>query len=305
MDTDPQLPSGVIAAAEAIGSAIGDARLALGRGLRTMIAGDNPPVRDLGAPIEGDPGLFGPESVTWRIHSDGSMLIAGVRALLLQMMHPLAMAGVADHSDYKRHPLDRLANTSQFVAATTFGTTEQADASFAIVERVHQRVVGTAPDGRPYSANDPHLLSWVHHAEVDSFLRTYQRYGATPLSAADADRYVDEMSIINDKLGGEHAARSVAELDEWMATIRPELIVGQQARDAARWLLRAPLPITARPAFAVIAPAAIGLLPEWVRSALRLPNVPSLDPIIVQPAARALVRTLEWAIEGAIEADAA
>lgn len=305
MTTEPTLPSGLTTVAEALGSALGEVRLRLGRELRTLIAGDNPPVRDLTKPIEGDPGLFGPDSVTWRVHSDGSMLIAGVRALLLQTMHPLAMAGVADHSDYRRHPLDRLANTSQFVAATTFGTTEQAEAAFALVTRVHQRVVGTAPDGREYSANDPHLLSWVHHAEVDSFLRTYQRYGATKLSAHEADRYVDEMAVINDNLGGEYAAHSVAELDEWMHAIRPELQAGQQARDAARWLMLAPLPLAARPAYGVIAPAAVGLLPTWMREELKLPLVPALDPLIVQPAARALIRTLTWAIEGAFEADAA
>lgn len=305
MASDAPLSPGLTAMAETIGAAIGDLRVRVGRELRTLVAGDAPPVRDLSRPIEGDPGYFGPDSVTWRVHSDGAMLIGGVRALLVQTMHPLAMAGVAEHSDYKRHPLDRLANTSSFVAATTFGTTEQADAAFSLVTRVHERVVGTAPDGRPYSANDPHLLSWVHHAEVDSFLRSYQRYGASPLSTAEADQYVAEMAIVNDRLGGEFAARSVAELDEWMHAIRPELEAGQQARDAARWLMLAPLPLSARPAYGVIAPAAVGLLPTWMREQLRLPFVPALDPIIVQPAARALIRTLTWAIEGAIEADAA
>lgn len=305
MGPEPTLSPGLTAVAQALGSAIGDLRVRVGRELRTLIAGDNPQVRDLTQPIEGDPGLFGPESVTWRVHSDGAMLIGGIRALLVQTMHPLAMAGVADHSDYKRHPLDRLANTSNFVATTTFGTAEQAASSFALVRRVHERVVGTAPDGRAYSANDPHLLSWVHHAEVDSFLRSYQRYGAAPLSAVDADRYVDEMAVINDRLGGDYSAHSVAELDEWMESVRPELEAGQQAKDAAKWLMLAPLPLTARPAFGILAPAAVGLLPTWMREELKLPTVPALDPLVVQPAARALIRTLTWAIEGAIEADAA
>ena len=215
------------------------------------------------------------------------------------------MAGVAEHSDYRRHPLDRLSATSQFVAATTFGTNEQATAAIEMVTRVHQRVVGLAPDGREYSANDPHLLSWVHHAEVDSFLRSYQRYGATTLTSAEADRYVDEMAIINDRLGGNESAHSVAELDQWMQKIRPELEAGQQARDAARWLMLAPLPLAARAAYGVIAPAAVGMLPTWMREDLKLPLVPALDPLIVQPAARALIRTLTWAIEGVIEAEAA
>ena len=140
--------------------------------------------------------------MTWRVHADPSMFIGGLRALLLQTMHPLAMAGVADHSDYRDDPMGRLRRTSLFVATTTYGTTAQAEAAIAGVERAHRAVVGVAPDGRPYSAGDPHLITWIHHAEVDSFLRTHQRYGARPLAAADADRYVDEMAEICERLGG-------------------------------------------------------------------------------------------------------
>lgn len=294
------LPPVLTMAAETIGSAIGTARLGLGRGLRTMLAGDAPVVRDLSAPVTGDPGLFGPDSVTWRVHADGSMLVGGIRSLLVQMLHPLAMAGVAEHSDYRRHPELRLARTAQYVAVTTFGTTEQAEQAFAMVERAHRHVVGTAPDGRPYAASDPHLIAWVHHAEVDSFLRAYRRYGATPLTDADADRYVAEMAIVCERLGGTEPARSVAELDRWMEAVRPELRGNQQSRDAARWLLRAPLPLAARPAYAVLVPAAIGLLPRWMRDELRLPIVDALDPVLVQPAARAMLRTLTWAMEGAV-----
>lgn len=299
------LPPTIMSAAESVGATVTRIRLELGRGIRNLIAGDQPPVRDLAAPVEGDPGLFGPDSVTWRVHADGSMLIGGIRALLLQMMHPLAMAGVAEHSDYRRHPDQRLARTSQFVGATTFGTTEQAEEAFAMVERVHRRVQGIAPDGRAYAANDPHLISWVHHAEVDSFLRAYQRFGAAPLPAADADRYVAEMAVVCERLGGEPPARSVAELDDYMTRMRPELRAGRQAREAARWLMVPPLPIAARPAYGVLAPAAVGLLPRWVRLELRLPLVPGVDRAVVQPAARTLVRTLAWAFTGLAEYEAA
>ena len=294
-------PSTAPAVGEAIDAVVQQFRVQLGRGLRGFIAGDGEPIRDLVGPIEGDAGLFGPDSVTWRVHSDGSMLIAGIRALLLQIMHPLAMAGVADHSDYRHHPEARLARTSQFVATTTFGTTEQAHQAAAIVKRVHTKVVGTAPDGRSYSASDPHLISWVHHAEVDSFLTAYQRYGATPLTAAEADQYVDEMAIINELLDGEPPAHSVAELRAYFERMRPELTVGKQGRDAARWLLFPPIPVAVRPAYGVLAPAAIALLPADARRALRLPVLPGIDPLVVQPAARAIVRTLGWAITGLAE----
>jgi uncharacterized protein (DUF2236 family) len=286
----------------AVDSAVTGVRTQLGRRVRRMVAGDRAPVRDLSRPIEGDPGLFGPDSVTWRVHGDSSMLVGGLRALLLQMLHPLAMAGVADHSDYRRHPDQRLARTALFVATTTYGTTAEAEASIAMVKRVHQRVVGTAPDGRPYAAGDPHLVAWVHHAEVDSFLRAYQRYGSEPLSPADADRYVAEMAVICERLGGEPPARSVAELRSYFRSVQPELRAGSQAHDAARWLMVPPLPLAARPAYAVIASAAIGLLPGWAQRELWLPLLPGIDPVVVQPAARVLLRTLSWAVEGAMAA---
>ena len=287
----------------AVDTAVSGVRNQIGRGVRQMVAGDRRPVRDLSRPVDGDPGLFGPDSVTWRIHADSSMFVGGLRALLLQLLHPLAMAGVADHSDYRRHPDRRLARTAVFVATTTYGTTEQADAAFAMVRRVHQAVVGTAPDGRPYAANDPHLVAWVHHAEVDSFLRAYQRYGSAPLSPAEADRYVAEMAVVCERLGGEPPARSVAELRSYFSSVRPELRAGSQAHEAARWLMVPPLPMAARPAYAVIAPAAVGLLPGWAQRELWLPILPGVDPLVVQPAARALLRTLAWAVEGSFASD--
>jgi uncharacterized protein (DUF2236 family) len=253
--------------------------------------------------VEGDPGLFGPDSVAWRIHADASMFVGGLRALLLQTLHPLAMAGVADHSDFRHDPGRRFVRTARFVATTTYGTTEQAEEALEVVRRVHRTVVGTAPDGRPYSASDPHLVAWVHHAEVDSFLRTYRRYGTSPLTDDDADRYVAEMAVLCERLGGEPPARSVPELRAYFATVRPELHATRQARDAARWLMVPPLPLAARPAYAVIAPAAVGLLPAWARRELWLPLLPGADPVLVQPAARLLLRTLTWAVEGAAPPD--
>src|SRR4051812_49395664 len=121
------------------------------------------------------------------VHADSSMFIGGLRALLLQSLHPLAMAGVAGHSGYRGDPWGRLQRTSYFLAVTTFGLASDAEATVARVRGIHRRVQGVAPDGRPYAASDPHLLKWVHVAEVDSFLTTHQRFGAAPLSPDDAD----------------------------------------------------------------------------------------------------------------------
>jgi uncharacterized protein (DUF2236 family) len=241
-----------------------------------------------------DTGLFGPDSVTWRIHQDSSMLVGGLRALFLQTMHPLAMAGVADHSNYREDSMGRLARTSAYVGITTFGTHAEAVAAVGHVRRVHERVVGVAADGRPYAANDPHLLTWVHHTLVDSFLRAYRRYGARPLSRPDADRYVEEMAVMTELWEAEPGARSVDELRDWFAEIRPELHATTAARRTARWLALAPVPLPARAPYAVIAPAAVGLLPSFVRRELRVPMLPAFEPLVVRPAAFTLVRTLDW-----------
>ena len=262
--------------------------------VRDTMSGDQAAVRQTRPPVEDDPGLFGPDSVTWRVHQDSSMLVGGLRALFLQTMHPLAMAGVDDHSNFREDAMGRLARTGAYVGITTYGTTDQGLEAIAHVRRVHRRVVGVAPDGRRYEANDPHLLTWVHHTLVDSFLRSYQRYSGRPLSRADADRYVDEMAVMCELWQAEPAARSVAELRDWFAEIRPELEATPAARRTARWLAIAPVPLPARAPYAVIAPAAVGLLPGFVRRELRLPMPPALEPFIVRPAAFALVRTIDW-----------
>ena len=146
-------------------------------------------------------GWFEPGSPIMRVHSDASMFIGGLRALLFQSMHPLAMAGVAQHSDYRHDPWGRLQRTADFIAATTFGPASEAQRAVDVVRRVHEHVVGVAADGRPYAANDPHLLRWVHLAELDSFLAAHDRYGAEPLVGADRDRYVAEVGVVARALG--------------------------------------------------------------------------------------------------------
>ena len=262
--------------------------------IRMMVAGDRRPPEP--RPVT-EPGLFAPDSVTWRIHGDLSMFIGGLRALLLQTLHPLAMAGVAEHSDYRSDPWGRLRRTGQFVGVTTFGSEADARAMIDRVRRIHERVRGTAPDGRTYSATDPHLLTWVHVTEVDSFLAAYQRYGNDSLTPGDADRYVSEMAVIARLLGGEDVPESVAEMRTWLQRVRPELVVGRQARDAVGFLLSPPVSLVARPAYAVIGAAAIGSLPGWARRKLWLPSAPLSDPLVVRPAARMLLASLGWALQ--------
>jgi uncharacterized protein (DUF2236 family) len=271
--------------------------------VRHIIVGGAPPVRDLSVPVADDPGLFGPGSVTWRVHGDTSMLIGGIRALMLQSLHPLAMLGVAEHSDYRANPLGRLWNTSTYVGTTTFGTEAQARAAADAVVHIHERVIGVAADGTPYAANDPHLLLWVHHAMIDSFLEAYQRYGADRLDRSCADRYVAETAVLAELVGADEPARSVAELRAWMRDVRPELRATREAREALLYIVTFPgLPVLARPGYSLLVSAAAGLMPAWAQRALWLPVPPLADPLLVRPAATAFTRFLGWALSGPLPA---
>lgn len=231
------------------------------------------------------------------IHGDTSMFVGGLRALLFQSLHPLAMAGVAQHSDYKADPWGRLQRTADFLAATTFGPADQAQRTIDMIKRVHTRVVGTASDGRPYSANDPHLLEWVHIAEVDSFIAAHKAFGEVKLTDDDYDEYVADMAVIATALGVVNAPRSQSELRSRLRVYRPELRSSSEARDAARYLLLTPpLPIVVRPAYGLLAAAAVSLMPAWTRVPLRLPWLPVSERALVRPAGATLVKTLRWAL---------
>ncbi|MEL7155061.1 MAG: oxygenase MpaB family protein [Actinomycetota bacterium] len=241
-----------------------------------------------------DPGLFGPGSSAWRVHGEMSMLIGGLRALLLQTLHPLAMAGVADHSDYRQDPLGRLHRTGRFIGATTFGSTDTAEQIIAMVRAIHERVEGHAPDGRPYSATDPHLLGWVHVTEVDSFLRAFERYGVAKLTTDERNRYVEEMAEVARRLGVLDPPTDLAELAASIEGYRTECSYDAQARDAVRFLLTPPVPVVTWGPYRIIAAGAVGLLPPWARRMMLLPLPPGLETLAIRPAATVLTRGLGW-----------
>ena len=240
---------------------------------------------------------FAPDAAICRVHGDSSMFVGGLRALLLQSLHPLAMAGVAEHSDYRADPWGRLQRTADFLAATTYGPAAEAERAVATVRAVHGRVTGVAADGRPYAANDPHLLRWVHLAEIDSFLAAHERYGAERLTPAERDEYVGQTAVVARALGVPAPPESVRALHDQLRAFRPELASTPEAREAARYLLvRPPMPLAARPLYGVLAAAAVALLPRWARGPLRLPYLPVSEAIAVRPAGEALTRTLRWAL---------
>ena len=243
------------------------------------------------------PRWFDPASPIGRVHGDASMFVGGIRALLLQSLHPAAMRAVSEHSGYRGDMWGRLARTSRFLAVTTFGTADDAQRAVDAVRAIHDRVTGTLPDGSSYAASDPHLLLWVHVAEVDSFLRAHRAYGAEPLDAAGRDTYVAQTAEVARRLGVVDPPTTERELAEVLARFRPELRGTPEAREAVgSVLLRPPLPWVARPAYGVLAAAAVGLMPAWTRVPLRLPWLPVAEQTVVRVLGGAAVGTIRWAM---------
>ncbi|MFN8031702.1 MAG: oxygenase MpaB family protein [Mycobacterium sp.] len=276
---------------------LGVVRKRLGQGLFAMVAGpEGPRNRDRIHNTAG-PRWFAEDRPIRRVHADASMFVGGLRALLLQSLHPLAMAGVAQHSDYRGDPWGRLQRTSTFLAVTTFGTAEDARRAVDRVRGIHRRVHGVAPDGRAYRADDPHLLEWVHIAEVDSFLTAHQLYGAQQLDQDGRDGYVADTARIAAALGVPDPPRTEAELAERIAAYRSELHGTDAAREAARFLLLTPpLPLLARVPYGVLASASVAMLPAWARMPLRLPYLPPVEATAIRLAGRVLVGAIRWAL---------
>jgi uncharacterized protein (DUF2236 family) len=254
-------------------------------------------------------GLFGPDSVTWRLHADPVLVLGGMRALLLQALHPRAMAGVATHSGFRTDPWGRLRRTAEYVGVTTYGTTAEAERAGARVRGVHRRLTATDPrTGEPFRVDDPELLAWVHACEVDSFLSTIRRAGMQ-LTDEESDRYVAEQRRSAELVGlsGDEVPADTAALAAYFARIRPELRATRDALDAARFVVVPPMPAwvrigtafpgsaapagligllaryappaplrtVARPAWAALAGLAFALLPAWARRSYGIPAVPA------------------------------
>ncbi|SHN33241.1 oxygenase MpaB family protein [Cryptosporangium aurantiacum] len=249
-----------------------------------------------------DLGLYGPESVTWRIHSDPSLAVGGLRALLLQALHPVAMAGVSANSGYRDDPWGRLQRTTEYVAITTFGTAGAAEEAASKIRRLHRRLTAVDPDsGEVYPVDDPSLLLWVHCCEVDSFLSTARRAGVR-LSDADADRYVAEQvrqaRLIGLTPDAIEVPRTSAELDAYFTDVRPLLRATRPAYEGLkllsappmRWWVRWATP--AAPSWGALVAMGFGLLPGWAkRLYTHLPALPGSEMT-----ATASLRTLRAAV---------
>jgi len=242
--------------------------------------------------MSGDAGIFGPDSVAWRIHADPTMLIGGLRALLVQGLEPRAMAAVDQHSKFREDPWGRLERTTNFVVATTYGDTATAEAAATRIRKVHEHIHGIdSVTGLPYAANDPDLLLWIHAVEMESFLLAYRTY-AGAVTREDADRYVREMATVNALIGlpRDIAPQSIGELREYLQTV-PGLAVTPAAREGLWTLLAPPMPLRFRPLWVIPISAAVAILPKRIREMYGLPWFEPATPAVraaVYPLARIL-----------------
>ncbi|HEX6833271.1 MAG TPA: oxygenase MpaB family protein [Rudaea sp.] len=212
----------------------------------------------------GDPGLFGPDSAVWQIHADfAGMLSGGLCALMLQLLHPAALAGVWDHSNFREDLVGRLRRTTNFIAGTSYASSADAMRLIERVRRIHTKVFGVTENGEPYRADDPALLTWVHVTEVYGFLQGYRRYKG-PVPSADADRYYDEMRRIAEALGARDVPRSEAEVAVYFAGVQAQLAFTARSRTVLEILRQMKLPVPlAGVSRDVFLDAAAALLPDW------------------------------------------
>ncbi len=247
--------------------------------------------------VSSDQALIPRGSVAWRVHGDvTSMMVGGIAALLLQMLHPKALAGVWDHSDFQKNMHGRLRNTARFIAVTTYGHRDEAEAAIGRVRRIHDHVNGHLPDGSPYDANDPRLLAWVHVAGSAMFLDGWVRYGEPGMSRADRDAYWRDVVPVARMLGANPVPGSVAEADALLKSFLPELRADLRTRTVRDLILRRPADtLSAIPVQAMLMQSAVDLLPPHARRlhGLRASGVtrPALGL-----ATFGLASTLRWAL---------
>lgn len=237
----------------------------------------------------GDPGWFGPDSVAWKVHADGSLLIAGIAAFALQALHPLAMAGVAEHSAFAEDFLGRTQRTGNFVQGVVYGSSTEANRLCHMVHKIHGRVVGTAQDGRRYAANDPNLLHWVHITEYAAIAAANRRFGLRPMTRRQLDTYVGEVSRVGIATGVIDPPTNWDGINAALERHRPDLAVAEYGAAAISFLERPPIvPDVGQPVWNALWNGAVACLPPLAHDLLRL-KMPSERELAVT---RAILRAL-------------
>ena len=241
---------------------------AIGKGLQNM-TGASSSLEEFKSPV-GDPGLFGPQSVAWKVHAHFSaMMVGGLSSLMIQALHPRALAAVWDHSNFRHQLKARLGRTALFVAATTYGSVDLATRHILRVNAIHAKIRGIDLKGQAYSANEPHLLRWVHLVETISFLNAYQHLSLQPLSVSDCDRYVVEMNKVGEMLGATNLPVTFSDAKLAMAQYEPELVFDQRTRETLKSIESYSVDLTEKPFFALILSASFDIVPHWLLEILQ------------------------------------
>lgn len=242
-----------------------------------------------------DNGLFPKDSPIRMVHADlVGMMVGGVRSLLLQMLHPHALQGVLDHSNFRHDMHGRLRRTARFMALTTFGDRAQAESAVSAVNRIHTRINGTLPDGTPYSAQEPATLAWVHLAGAQSFLAGYKRYARPDMPYAEQDEYYRQFAKIARMLGADPVPETVREAETLFRDMRRQLKNSAEAREVARLVLTEKPEGTPAPLQQILAAEAVAMLPPFARAMLNLP-APGIASVANRAATLAMGHTLRWA----------
>lgn len=237
----------------------------------------------------GDPGLFGPGSVSWSVIGDIAAVVGGIRGLLIQAAHPEVVAGVGDHSRYREDPLGRLSRTSAYVTATTYGAMPEVEAAVAQVRRVHRVVSGVSGRGIAYDASDPSYSAWVHNVLTDSFLTAHQVFGGVHLDDVDADRFVEEQTAVGVLLGASPMPVTASSLRGWVVD-NPDLAPSPEMDDAVSFLTDPPLEPGTKLGYQVLLEAAVAIIPTRIRRILGVDRTRLAIPV-----GRAFVASLRWA----------
>jgi uncharacterized protein (DUF2236 family) len=273
------------------------------KNIREMVAGGGPPVAFL-VPA-GDRGLLGPESVAWAVHADFvSMMIGGISSLILQALHPQALAGVWDHSSFRKDLRARLGRTAFFIAATTYGSTEMANEAISRVNAIHQHIVGIDEFGKPYRATDPHLLAWVHLTEITSFWRSYQTYRAADASRAQQDQYVGEMKLLGEKLGALALPDNYVNCEKAIEQYFPELVYSQRTRSIIELIEAFPSGLASRPLVKLMIQAGFYNLPDWAFAKIGRPKPTGFQRLAVEQAIKLAAQPIRAALKDGVAAHA-
>ena len=269
--------------------------------IRGMVGGSGPPVAFLTP--QGDRGLFGPESIAWKVHADFiSMMIGGISSLILQALHPQALAGVWDHSTFREDLQGRLGRTAFFIAATTYGPIEMANRAIERVNQIHTRITGFDEFGKPYSAKDPHLLAWVHLTETRSFMRSFEEYRKERLSPQEKDRYFFEMKFLGERMGAIDLPDTVASTEKAIEDYIPELYFGERARSIVQLLENFPGNLIARPMIKLMSRAGFLNLPDWVYPLIGKPAPSDLERFAIRKSIELIAIPVREALKDGVAA---